>query len=64
MLIVHYLKEFFSDQFVYLVFQVRLLSARASCTFITECVEEPKYKFFYDLYPGILEVMFSVKVCF
>lgn len=36
---------------------VRLLSARASCTFITECVEEPKYKFFYDLYPGILEAI-------
>ena len=37
-------------------FQVRLLSARATCTFITECVDESQYKLFADIYPGVLEV--------
>jgi len=37
--------------------KVRLLSARAACTFITECVEESKYKYFVDIYPGILEAI-------
>ncbi|XP_057301681.1 importin-5-like isoform X2 [Hydractinia symbiolongicarpus] len=34
-----------------------MLSARASCTFITECVDENKYKMFADIYPGILEAI-------
>jgi hypothetical protein len=36
--------------------QVRLLSARAACTFITECLGETNFKKFAELYPGILEV--------
>jgi len=37
--------------------KVKLLSARATCTFITECVEESKYKMFADIYPGIVEAI-------
>ena len=40
--------------------KVRLLSARAACAFITECLGETKYKSFAELYPGILEVRFLV----
>ncbi|XP_065645184.1 importin-5 isoform X3 [Hydra vulgaris] len=42
--------------------KVRLLSARAACTFITEQVEETEYKIFGDIYPGILQAIeISVK---
>ena len=37
--------------------KVRLLAARASCMFIIECVEDTKYSFFADIYPGILEMI-------
>lgn len=37
--------------------KVRLLAARASCMFITECVEDTKFGFFADLFPGILEMI-------
>jgi len=37
--------------------KVRLLAARASCMFIIECVEDTKYGFFADIYPGILEMI-------
>ena len=40
--------------------KVRLLSARAACAFITECLGESKYKSFAELYPGILEVRFAI----
>jgi len=41
--------------------KVRLLAARASCMFIIECVEDTKFSFFADIYPGILE-MISISV--
>lgn len=41
--------------------KVRLLAARASCMFIIECVEDTKFGFFSDVYPGILE-MISISV--
>jgi len=41
--------------------KVRLLAARASCMFIIECVEDTKFGFFADVYPGILE-MISISV--
>jgi len=41
--------------------KVRLLAARASCMFIIECVEDTKFGFFADIYPGILE-MISISV--
>jgi len=37
--------------------KVRLLAARASCMFIIECVEDTKFSFFADIYPGILEMI-------
>jgi len=37
--------------------KVRLLAARASCMFIIECVEDTKFGFFADIYPGILEMI-------
>eukprot|EP00111_Clytia_hemisphaerica_P019077 TCONS_00056356-protein len=37
--------------------KVRLLSARAAATFITECLGEAKFKSFAELYPGILEAI-------
>jgi len=37
--------------------KVRLLAARASCMFIIECVEDTKFGFFADVYPGILEMI-------
>jgi hypothetical protein len=43
--------------------KVRLLSARATCTFITECVDESQYNLFADIYPGVLEAIdISIKM--
>ena len=41
---------------LFLSFQVRFMSARASVAFITDQVEEVKQRQFVDLVPGIVQV--------